>query len=54
VGANDTETLRVPDWVIAFDPTIDFFVDPKGGFSRDSGDLDLRRGERLGLIVPGK
>lgn len=55
VDPYDTETLRLPDWVIALDPTIDFFVDPKGGgFSQDSGNLDMRRGEHLGLVFPGK
>ena len=55
VDANDTGTLRLPDWVIALDPSIDFFVDPKGGgFSQDSGILDMRRGEHLGLVFPGK
>lgn len=55
VDAYDTGTLRLPDWVIALDSTVDFFVDPKGGgFSQDSGNLDLRRGEHLGLVFPGK
>ncbi len=55
VDAYDMATLRLPDWVIALDPTIDFFVDPKGGgFSQDSGNLDVRRGEHLGLVFPGR
>lgn len=47
-------TLRVPDLVVGGGAEVDFLVHPKGGFDEDSGYLELRRGEKLGLVVPDR
>jgi hypothetical protein len=54
VPAAGIKALRVPDWFVGFDPSIDFFVQPKRGLEQESGTLDLRRGERVELVVPAR
>ncbi len=54
VGPYDTESLRVPDGVVGDGATVDFFVQPKRGLEQDSGYVELRHGEHIGLVVPSK
>ncbi|MFN8573518.1 MAG: hypothetical protein U0132_15800 [Gemmatimonadaceae bacterium] len=45
-------TLRVPDLMVGGSATIDFFIHPKGGNEQESGFIEVREGDRVGLVVP--
>jgi NADPH-dependent ferric siderophore reductase len=51
VPADSTVTLRLRDAFVGRGD-VDFFVHPKGAPDQDTGYLDVRRGERLGIVVP--
>jgi len=51
VGADSAATLRLSD-VLADDDDIDFFVHPKGAADEETGNVDVHRGERIGILVP--
>ena len=52
VPAFSTETLRIPDPLVIDQASIDFVVAPKGSFDQDTGYLEVRRSEHIGVIVP--
>jgi hypothetical protein len=52
VPAHSRMTLRFPKSVILPDNSIQVFVHPDGGLDLASEDLEVRRGEHLGLRVP--
>ena len=54
VSPDDIANLRVPEWLVSFDSDIDFFVQPKHGLEQESGTINVRRGDNVGLIVPAK
>jgi len=51
VPPDSTVTLRLSDAVVERGE-VDFFVHPKGAPDQETGYLDVRRGERLGILVP--
>jgi hypothetical protein len=53
VNADSTATFRLGK-PIEPDAEIDFFVHPKGQLEEDTGNIDVRRGEHLGILVPPK
>lgn len=53
VAADSTATFRLSN-PIGTDAEIDFFVHPKGQLDEDTGNIDVRRGEHLGILIPPK
>jgi hypothetical protein len=53
VAADSTVTLRVSDAVNP-DQAIDFFIHPKGRPDEDTGNVEVHRGERIGIVVPAR
>ena len=53
VDADSTATFRLSD-PLALAGNIDFFVHPKGELEEETGTIDVRRGEHLGILVPPK
>ena len=53
VGADSTATLRLSDPLV-LDGDVDFFVHPKGQEDEGTGNVEVHRGERLGILVPAK
>src|SRR5215211_7511139 len=51
VPPDSTVTLRLRDAFVGRGD-VDFFVHPKGAPDQETGYLDVRRGERLGIVVP--
>jgi len=51
VPPDSTLTLRLSDALVGRGE-VDFFVHPKGAPDEETGYLDVRRGERLGILVP--
>jgi len=51
VPADSTVTLRVRNTLVGRGD-IDFFVQPRGQPEEETGYLDVRLGERLGIVVP--
>jgi NADPH-dependent ferric siderophore reductase len=51
VPPDSTITLRLRDAFVGRGD-VDFFVHPKGAPDQETGYLDVRRGERLGIVVP--
>lgn len=52
VPPDSTVTLRVRDTFVRDGEDVDFFVQPHGQPEQETGYLEVRRGERLGIIVP--
>ncbi len=52
VPPDSVVTLRIPDLMVAGGATIDFFVHPKGGVEQESGFIEVRNGDHVGLVVP--
>lgn len=52
VAARSTAALVIPAWVVDEHPTAELFVHPEGELDLSSQELDLRHGQRLGLVVP--
>ena len=53
VGADSTATLRLADPIV-LDGDVDFFVHPKGQSDEETGNVEIHRGDRLGILVPEK
>jgi hypothetical protein len=53
VPAESTTMLRLSDSVV-LDGDVDFFVHPKGQEDETTGNLEVRRGEKIGILVPAK
>ena len=53
VPANGRATLRFPKSVVLPSQSIALFVQPEGGLNRSSPKLEVKRGDHLGLRVPG-
>ena len=51
VPPDSTVTLRLSDAFVSRGD-VDFFVHPKGQPDQETGYLEVRRGERLGILVP--
>ena len=51
VPPDSTVTLRLRDAFVGRGD-VDFFVHPKGAPDQETGYLGVRRGERLGIVVP--
>ena len=51
VPPDSTVTLRLSDAFVGRGE-VDFFVHPKGAPDQETGYLDVRPGERLGILVP--
>lgn len=51
VPPDSTITLRLSDAFVSRGD-VDFFVHPKGQPDQETGYLEVRRGERLGILVP--
>ncbi|HUQ82080.1 MAG TPA: hypothetical protein VM076_13100 [Gemmatimonadaceae bacterium] len=52
VPADSTVTLRLRDSFVREGADIDFFVHPRGQPEEETGYMEVRRGERLGVLVP--
>jgi hypothetical protein len=51
VSPGDARTLEIEPFI--FDEgDIEFFVQPKGQLEQSAGPITLRRGERIGVLVP--
>jgi hypothetical protein len=53
VPAEGTATLRLSDSLVR-GGDVDFFVHPKGQEDETTGSLEVRHGERIGILVPEK
>ncbi|MEO8336501.1 MAG: hypothetical protein ABI664_16090 [bacterium] len=53
VAPNSQATLRMKDYII-YESQVQFFVVPKGELEESAPMLDVRRGERVGLVVPAR
>lgn len=53
VGADSTRTLRVADPVV-LGGDVEFFVHPKGQPDEGTGTMEVRRGDRLAILVPAR
>jgi hypothetical protein len=53
VPADSEVTLRVLN-PIRLDDDIDFFVHPKGQPNEETGDMNVRRGDRIAIVVPAR
>jgi hypothetical protein len=52
VSPESDSTFTLPRWIVTVTgQEVDFFVHPAKGFDQDTGMLDLRRGEHLGIEV---
>lgn len=51
VPPDSTITLRLSNLLVSRGD-VDFFVHPKGQPEEETGYMDVRRGERLGILVP--
>ena len=54
VGPLGTADLVVPRWLVGSGAAVDIFVHPRRGFDEDTGELEVRRGDRVGVIVPAR
>lgn len=54
VAPQSTATLRLPEWLIKEQQTLEFFVHPQGGQDLASSRLEVRPGAHLGLRVPAQ
>jgi hypothetical protein len=52
VNGLDIGTFVVPPWLLFGERSVNVFVHPQGGFDMETGHLELRRGEHLGVLVP--
>ena len=52
VPPDSTVTLRLRDSFVRDGEDVDFFVQPRGQPEQETGYLEVRRGERLGVVVP--
>jgi len=50
VSSRSDSTLRVPNYLAVDDVKI--FVEPVGELEESTGDLDLKPGEHLGVVIP--
>ena len=52
VRADSIATLTIPEWLVLESGSIDIFVQPRGQFEEDTGPLEIREGDRIGVVVP--
>ena len=52
VPPDSTVTLRLRDSFVRDGADVDFFVQPRGQAEEETGFMEVRRGERLGVLVP--
>jgi hypothetical protein len=50
VGAFGDTTIRIPDYLARGD--VRFFVEPAGQLEEGTGDIDVERGQHIGLVIP--
>lgn len=53
VGADSDATFQMKK-AITLDGDVDFFVHPKGQQTEETGNVELRPGDRLAILVPEK
>ena len=54
VDAMDTAHLALPAWLITSEADVDIIVHPTRGFDQETGYLEVRRGDTIGVIVPAR